>query len=679
MKKYTPGALAALLAFGAAPVFAEEKKLQEIVVKGQSFAPETSAFTANVIEQETIRERQVSRMQDLFREVPGMAVRNYNLGGVADSVSLRGFGGGMHGGDIGMAIDGVPLNETMSHADGYADQNVIVPLELERLTVFKGPVSALYGNYSRGGTLALESRKSGDYREIDVKAGSFSTVDLQGALGFHSGAMQGNFAAQAYNTAGFREQSDYHRATLTGRLAFELGNGAQLAISARVHEARWDSASYITRAQYEDAARRFKKPVEVMNDGGQKSFTTERVDFSKTLSDDLRFLAFAHATQQTFARYYSRPNPGVWEQRMEDYDRSVRGMGASLNGLSRPAGKPLDWVLGVENYHENTLYRYKDALDNRAETATTLTRAYLNRDYVSRSTSAFAQGEWKLAQLFKPMLGVRYDHFGGDCSLKGSEYNAGTGNPCQSMTNYAHTSPKIGVRSSWSPLLDSRLSFAEGFQLPSASARFGTGGSSVQPTVLQQKELGFTLKPARGALVDLALFRIDTENELRDLGGGNFQNFGKNRRDGVEIDVQVSLSDRFDVSAALTLLDTKVLENASASLVGKKIPGIAERNATLRGRYRFDGGWAGDLAIQRVGGFPLDAANTVNLAGYTTVDLTVNWEQKESGRRQRYYLSVNNLTDRVYAASGSYSASSGIQLFAPAPPRTLMLGISADL
>ncbi len=66
-------------------------------------------------------------------------------------IVIRGFGNGGHGGDLGAVIDGIPLNEAMSHADGYVDLNVIIPLEIDSFTVLKGPVSALYGNYNRGG------------------------------------------------------------------------------------------------------------------------------------------------------------------------------------------------------------------------------------------------------------------------------------------------------------------------------------------------------------------------------------------------------------------------------------------------------------------------------------------------------------------------------------------------
>lgn len=670
-------AVAALLA-ASAPL-AGELPLGEIVVKGQAFAPEDSAFTATVIDQSTIRDRQVARLEDLFRDIPGLHVRHYGLGGVASVVTLRGFGSGMHGGDIGLAIDGIPLNETMSHADGYADQNVIIPLEVARLTAYKGPVSALYGNFNRGGMLELESRKGGNYRELDLRAGSHATRDAQAALGFQSGALQGNFAAQLHATRGFREQSDTRRGTLAGRLALDLGGGAQLALSGRLHEGRWDSASYVPEAQFADAGQRLRKPAMVMNDGGDKAFATERIDFSQALGDNLRLLAFAYGTQQTFTRYYTRPNPVLWEQRMEDYDRDVRGAGFSLNGLAHPAGRPLNWVAGLETYDESTRYRYRDALDFRAETRASQSRPYLNRTYDSRSVSAFAQGEWDLAPHFRPLLGLRHDRFAGNCAAWSAEFNPGSGNPCGTMADYTHTSPKLGVRSRWSPLLTTRLSLADGFQLPQAAARFGSGGSGVRPTRLRQQEAALTLQPARGYWLDLALFRIDTRDELRDLGGGQFENFGRNRRQGIELDAHAAIHTRFTLSAALTWMQAEVREHASAALIGKAIPGVAERTATVRGRYHGAEGWGGELAIQHISAFPLDAANARHLAGFSTADLTLFREWREAGRRQRYHLTVTNLTDRVYASSGLYSASSGILLLAPGAPRAVLFGLSLDL
>src|SRR5690606_8589186 len=106
--------------------------------------------------------------------------------------------------DLGAVIDGIPLNEAMSHADGYVDLNAVVPLEIESFSVFKGPVSALYGNYNRGGLVDIQTRKSGNYAETDLSLGSFDTIDVQAAYGAGLGeSQQINLAGQLFRTDGY--------------------------------------------------------------------------------------------------------------------------------------------------------------------------------------------------------------------------------------------------------------------------------------------------------------------------------------------------------------------------------------------------------------------------------------------------------------------------------------------
>ena len=106
---------------------AKEKpvKFEPLVIKGQTLTvSRNQPFTVHVFDKEFIAERQVSHVEQLFRETAGMEVRSLGYGSVANSIILRGFSGGGHGGDIGFVVDGIPLNEASSHADGYADLSV---------------------------------------------------------------------------------------------------------------------------------------------------------------------------------------------------------------------------------------------------------------------------------------------------------------------------------------------------------------------------------------------------------------------------------------------------------------------------------------------------------------------------------------------------------------------------
>jgi outer membrane receptor protein involved in Fe transport len=224
---------------------------QQIEIKGQGLRTGEQAYSSTTLDAQQIRDAAVNQPELLLRQVPGVELRSYGLGGVVNVITIRGFSGGAHGGDLGMVIDGIPLNEAMSHSDGYSDLNVVVPLEIERFQVYRGPVSALYGNFNRGGLVAVETRRRGDYLEADASLGSFSTADVQAALGARLGAGDFNGAAQLYRSGDFRPDSKYARGTVSGRWTLDLAGAGSLSLSARAHQGDWDSASYLLKSQFE--------------------------------------------------------------------------------------------------------------------------------------------------------------------------------------------------------------------------------------------------------------------------------------------------------------------------------------------------------------------------------------------------------------------------------------------
>jgi outer membrane receptor protein involved in Fe transport len=679
----------ALTVHGMAGADESAPALANIVVKGEAIRDSRhQPYTVNRFSQEDIRTRQVSQPEQLLREVPGMEVRGLGYGGVANAMTLRGFSGGGHGGDIGFVMDGIPLNEASSHADGYADLNVVIPLELAGLDIFKGPVSALYGNFNRAGVVALRSRKGGDYREMDARIGSHGTMDVQGAVGAELGAITFNGAAQLYRTDGYRPQSRSERATVAARASVDLARGTQLALSGRVHRAQADGASVITQAQYGRRDGFFDKNPNVQNDGADKDFATLRADLSHTLTGDIKALAFVYATRQTFTRLFTRlTNATTWRQRMEDYDRDVLGYGVSLNGEHRPAGKPLRWVLGLERHEEDTHFRYADALSNGRYTAATTAAGgsgTLNRLLSTDTSSAFGQVEWALDPLLRPTLGLRHDRISGGCKLRGPETRTGASAQCNDMPDFSVTTPKAGVRSTWVPgLLEARVSLAEGYALPSDAAKF-TAGLAVEPTKFRQRELGLTLTPGSDWLIDLSHFRIDSRDEVALIDEALFiyGNVGKTRREGVELEVRYHPASWFEASAALARVRTKVIESLpmQAHLEGAELTGVAREMATVSVTLRPAAAYAIATTVRHVGRYAINVPSSAtsgqpHYGGYTTLDLMASYEHKGCfSHPQRFFVQVANLTDERYATSAGIT--SGVRTYNPAPARTFMVGSS---
>lgn len=683
------GGLAAAVLATSTPAQQPRAALQDVTIKGQALADSADQpYSVQSFTQQEIRERQISQPEQLFREVPGMEVRGLGYGGVANSFVLRGFSGGGHGGDIGFVIDGIPLNEASSHADGYADLNVLVPLELANMRVYKGPVSALYGNFNRAGVVALESRKGGSYREADLRLGRYGTVDMQAAAGGQIGGARVNAAAQVYRTDSYRQQSGNQRATVALRAAFDLTSATELALSTRLHQADADTASVITQDQYDSRGRFYDKNPNVMNDASDKNYGTLRADLSHRISPDLKLLGFVYGTRQDFWRSFTRlTNATTWQQRRESYDRDVLGYGLNLNGDQRWLERPVHWVAGVEHYAEDTHYRYLDALNNNQPTAATYSSGVsggsgtLDRMLKTRTDAVFAQGEWALHPLLRPSLGLRHDRVSGGCERRGVETRTGASAQCSDMQDFSVTTPKFGVRSTWLPgVLEARASIAEGYALPSDAAKF-TAGLAVQPTTFRQTELGLTFTPGADWLIDLAWFRTNSRDEvaLVDASSLTYANIGRTRREGLEAEVRWMPGGMWELSAALSHTRTRVVESLPGTpwLVGAAITGVPRNLATLVATLRPMAGVTLTATGRAVGRYAINQPSATAAArsygGYSTLDLMASYDVA-GANRQRWFVQVTNVTDRRYATSAGITG--GTPTYNPGAPRLVMLGTS---
>jgi hypothetical protein len=294
-----------------------------------------------------------------------MHVNHYQLSGVANALVLRGFGGGGHGGDVAATLDGIPLNEAMSHADGYFDLNVVVPLELDQLNVYRGPVSVLQGNYNRAGLLELRTRRSGSYTELDVSAGSRGMFDAQAALGRGLEGDQLNLAAQHSRGDGARPASRYERSTISGTWKHQVHEKLDISLSGRWHEARG-----LARLSDRSAMAR-ESSGQGQPCGGRwcrQALWHAASGCAVRTGCRTRLLGFVYGTQQDFVRWFTRPRSATWMQREERYDRSVLGAGLNLSGKSRLSARELNWMLGLEQVRESTDYGYWDGLLDRRRT-----------------------------------------------------------------------------------------------------------------------------------------------------------------------------------------------------------------------------------------------------------------------------------------------------------------------
>lgn len=639
-------------------------------VKGQALDEAQRSFSVTEFGSDDIREQPRQEVEALWNKVPGMHVNHYQLSGVANGLVLRGFGGGGHGGDVAATLDGIALNEAMSHADGYFDLNVVVPLELDKVNVHRGPVSVLQGNYNRAGLVELRTRRSGSYTDVDVSAGSQGMLDAQAALGRElEGGDQLNLAAQHSRGDGARPRSGHGRSTISGTWKHHVHEKLDISLSGRWHEARGDSPGYLTEAQWRQDPQ--GKDGHVVGDGADKHFGTLRLDAQYALDADTRLLGFVYGTQQDFVRWFTRPRSGTWMQREERYDRSVLGAGLNLNGKSQLVARELNWMLGLEQVRESTDYGYWDGLVDRQRTAAALD----DRNTRLSNMAFYGQGGWQATGWLQTTAALRWDHFDGRCRLLGAETG---GDECNRMQGRSHASPKLGAMAQLDARTALRASWSQGFALPSDFAKYALRNSELGANIFRQTELGLQWKPSSQWLIDAAVYRVTSSNEIRNTAPGEYENLGATLRKGAELQLHWLPGRSWHLEWAYGRNRSEITQNANAALLGQRVVAVPEYTSTLHARWMPRGDVTVHGVLRHVGRAPINAGNTEWAGSYHWLDLGLQYRLPASvARHASLSLWLRNAANARYASTTAMIG--GQRLVAPGAPRSVQLGLQFSL
>lgn len=644
--------------------------LSEIYVRGEALNRENNTITVDIIGQEEIQSLIIEQPLRLIEQVPGVDLVAYRQGGVADQFSIRGFGGGGHAGEAGVEIDGISLNEAEGHSDGYADLNVLIPLNLKSMKVYKGPSSVLFGRFAQGGTLALETRKGGNYQDVSVTGGSFNTFDAQVAigkgipLGASDHQLQTNLAFQLFRTDGYSENSETLRGNLTGRFSYDLSDKTDIALSLRGHSSEWNAPGYISETQFEDDDRRNLQDPNGENDGGNKQFYTQRLDLNHSFSDNLRLLVFGYAVQQEFTRFAKFGfQPGGQSERFNT--RDVYASGASLNGYNELSGISVNWIAGLEFYSEQT-ERMRWATEDRVRQGQTQDRLF-----TIQSVSAYAQGEFAISPYFRPSVGLRYDTYFGSFEANDPGQTAVD----DQIGGLYNVSPKVGVRSTLYEGLDLRASVSNGFSLPNSALKY-EAGLDLGPVQLWQYEIGATYLPNHWLELDVAGFILNSSNEIVENPPGSleFFNAGETRRTGLESKIALTPLPGLRLAGTFSYIETEITNNPEDNLEGKGLTGVPQTIGTLDISYVTSSGLGSRFRFRDVGRYFISPDNEASYEGYTVSHLSFFYNfNKQSSREGRIFMEIQNLFNARYAESvfGSVDARS----FAPAPLRNYSVGV----
>src|SRR5262252_748532 len=149
-----------------------EAEAEPVVVSATRFdiPLDLSPATVSVITSEDIEQKQIQRVSDALREVPGLSVVQTGTAGQLTSVFMR----GLPSQDMQVLLDGVPINQGLSGAMNFAD---ITTDDIDRIEVARGPQSTLYGPRALAGVIQIFTKQGEGTPDVMVAAegGSYDT------------------------------------------------------------------------------------------------------------------------------------------------------------------------------------------------------------------------------------------------------------------------------------------------------------------------------------------------------------------------------------------------------------------------------------------------------------------------------------------------------------------------
>ncbi|MCJ2032960.1 TonB-dependent receptor family protein [Methylobacterium sp. J-068] len=652
---------------------------------------------------DTIANRAATDIGAVLVNSPGVTVRP-GSGGRDVVVSIRGNNARSTAVLRNMVVleDGFVLTQP----DGVSRFDLVDPRAYSRIDVFRGPQSALFGNYATGGALAFRTRtgREIDGYEIGTDAGSFGYLSNYFTVGGASGPFEISLFASRVRSDGFQENSAYDTQTVNllasytpspdTRLTLKvISNALQARVPARasldqyrINPDQRGCATAATAAPGCTLTNLFRNGAF----GATVPVTAAQAAFGR---DDPRTFVAARLEHDIDAQTTWRVQAGFDDRNFNQlfYTSAFLGSDPSWNLLTDVTRRFDLFGLPAVGY---AVLNY-ETLDIQV---TTFNRVLgdgpalgaLVGDQRGRQTNlgGRARTEVALSDQWTGILGLGATQTGiTGRNLAYAYSQAGrTTSVVDARRSFQNIAPELALLYRPNPAWALRGRAATGYATPSGSNLFvNTNGMPGNNTELQaQENLGFDLgadwTPTETLRLSLTGFREFFRNELlsQSPGGGRlsyFVNAPASEHRGIEFGGAWSFAPGWRGVLAYTFDDqiyTRFSEQLSAGAVtarfdraGKRIPGVPAHQLLARVGYDQAGGpldgLGGFVEMVAQDGVFIDNGNQLRTPGYAILNANLHYVTNLTGaaaKRLNLYVEVRNLLDTTTVASAQNLASS---------------------
>lgn len=500
-------------------------------------------------------------ISNVFRRVPGVVANNIDQGDTGNGFRMRGFATqGTHGADTAIYIDGVPQNIPSSQGGaghGPAFLEWMTGDMIDTFDVIKGPVSALYGDQNRAGSVAIRTREGGAATPSSAAVTLESYGGRRGSLVLSTehGALRSLVVADRYRLDGFRHGAITDRTNLFWKLSTNIGDGVY-SLRATYYKSDYAGAGYLSLPAMEAGLDPHSTMFNLPGFGDAERKT---VVFNRRPADgDAGWFATAYA--EDFQR--SRAIQTSTTQHTFGYDdRDIVG---ARGGNTWTFGETGLLTLGLDARSDKG-----DALRQQYRNKAPTANYVNNQDLDLLTYGAFVQGQYRVLPSVKLHAGARYDRF--DYAIVNRKLPAAS-------TDYdgSVVTPKYGAI--WNVLPDVELyaNVAQGFRSPAAEqisssgslgplgAAGGRRNTGIDPSRVRSHDLGFNARPLDGLTVSGAVYYIQNDDEIINTAPDVFVASGQTTRKGAELDVRYHFDSAFSTYLSYGRILRARLDNPAA-------------------------------------------------------------------------------------------------------------------
>ncbi|MBA3676683.1 MAG: TonB-dependent siderophore receptor [Sphingosinicella sp.] len=272
----------------------------------------------------------------------------------------------------------------------------------------------------------------------------------------------------------------------------------------------------------------------------------------------------------------------------------------------------------------------------------------------------YVQDQIRLSPMFEIVAGLRFDRF----ELNVTNLNNGR----EFIRKDEVFSPRIGLIAKPMPNLSLYASYGRSY-LPSSGDQFGNLdaiSATLKPEKFDNYEIGAKWEPTEGLLATAALYQLDRTNTRAPNpdGSGTIVLTGAQRSRGLELGLERSLTNRWQVAAGYAWQKAEVRRVTSACLSGAcEVPLVPRHQFSLWNRYDVNPDLGVGLGvIARTKSFT-SISNQVELPGYARFDGAIFYELVPGVEGQ---LNVENIFGADYFATAHSDNN-----IAPGAPTTL--------